>query len=169
MTKRTNEAWKIGREGKECRETLKLGRCNMAQESLSRGLCTDKCLCFLLSTHPIENNPCLPGEGQVFSCGVHYSTGQTRNCSSAENDVAKWRSHRRECHSAGTRRHTQPLIGLGPWILNRGARPREAEALGLPLYQAQNLVKPIQACKDEIGGRTGQNVRGLQVLLMGTL
>lgn len=54
-----------------------------------------------------------------------------------------------------------PTSVTEPWILNQGARPRRAQAL----YQVQNLVKPIQACKDE-SLRTEEldreGVRGLQ-------
>lgn len=141
----------------------------MVQESLSRGLCTDKCLCFLLSTHPIENSPCLPGEGQVLSCGVLCSTGQTRNCPSAENDADKWRSHRRECRSAGARptdrptdRPTQPLMGLGFFTKKPGPGKQEhcnSLCIKLKLWLSQS--RPMKS------GEGLDSVRGVRCGLWG--
>lgn len=80
----------------------------------------------------------------MLSRGVLCRTGQTRNCPSAENEVAKvGRWHRRECGSA-VARPTQPLI-------NHEARPRKAGALGLPLHQAQNQSNQPRLVRMKLG------------------
>lgn len=95
----------------------------------------------------------------MLSCGVLCSTGQTRNCPSAENEIANvGRRHKRECGSAVAHplRHSSTI-----------EQAQESRSTGAPFASSSKSVKQTQACKDETRGRTGQSVRGLQVLVMG--